>query len=145
MRGCLQDRCPTARSNWHRKQTPPFLQNIHSSIPPLREDPSSHVHQHRAQELICSMTAWVSSHALFSSGIQIFLLGFGGKFFWLGKVSRRLFYSIFTPVLSVLPVVDCAPKTQQHEGGKGTRGIKGKRVEHKSPKHYSCTSPRPVS
>lgn len=142
MRGCWQDCCPTARSNWHHKQTPPFLQNIQSSNPPLREDPSSHMHQHRAQELICSMTAWVSSHAVFSSGIQIFLLGFGGKFFWLGKVSRRLFYSIFTPVL---PVVDCAPKTQQHEGGKGTRGIKGKLVEHKSPKHDSCTSPRPVS
>lgn len=49
-----------------------------------------------------------------------FLLGFGGKFFWLDKVSRRLFYSIFTPVLLVLPVVGTAPRTQQHAAGKGT-------------------------
>lgn len=51
-------------------------------IPPLREETSSHAHQHTAEELICSMPgrSLGLTHALFSSGILIFCLGLGASF-----------------------------------------------------------------
>lgn len=104
-------------------------------IPPLWEETFSHVHQHTAQELcvgVHGQIAWAGRCPLSIRNLN-FLLGFGGKFFWLGKVSRRLFYSIFTSVLLVLPVVGSAPRTQQHAGGKRIRGEKRQTSEAQEP------------
>lgn len=132
------------KSDWHHKQTFPFLQNIdlfHPSTKGRDFFPHALTHSTRAHLLDARQITWVDRCSFPIRNLN-FLLGFGGKFFWLGKVSRRLFYSIFTPVLLVLPVVGSAPRTQQHAGGKGTRGKKGKLLEHKTPS--SCIGPWPV-
>lgn len=133
-------------SNWRHEQTFPFLHNTdlpHPSTKGISFCPYALTHSTRAHLLDVRQITCLDRCSLPITNLH-FLLWFGGKFFCLGKVSRRLFYNIFTPVVLEPPVVGSAPRTQQHAGGKGMRGKKGKLPEHKSLKYSSCLGPWPV-
>jgi len=107
-------------------------------IPPIREEPSSHTHRHTAHGLTARCQVHRLGWQMLSSQQESeFSAWVWGQVFLAGQSFQKALYSIFAPVLLVLPVVGSAPRTQQCAGGKGTRGEKSKLLEQKRPERYS--------